>query len=78
MQFWMRIHVIKQLLVILELLIPLRSLVVSEIIPQGNQNYFCFEKLGLLSVLIQNHVCPLRDTSRQLGVCNGIIVMFIF
>lgn len=58
MQLWVRIHVVKQLLVVNVLLIPLQGLVVAEVIPQGDEKDLAAVQFGLLTVLIQEQVCP--------------------
>ena len=57
-QLWVRIHVVKQLLVVGELLIPLQGLVVAEVISQWDQEHFAAVEFGLLAVLIQEQICP--------------------
>lgn len=57
-QLWVRIHVVKQLLVVVELLIPLQRLVVAKVISQRDQKHLAAVEFGLLTVLIQEQVCP--------------------
>ena len=52
MQLLMRVHVVEQLLVVIELVIPLLRLVVPEVIPQGDEEGVGLEELGLLAVLV--------------------------
>lgn len=58
MQLWVRIHVVKQLLVVDVLLIPLQSLVIAEVVSQGNEKDFAAVQFGLFAVLIQEQMCP--------------------
>ena len=55
---WVRIHVVKQLLVVDILLIPLQSLVIAEVVSQRDEEYLAAVELGLFTVLIQQQVCP--------------------
>lgn len=53
-----RIHVVKQLLVVDVLLIPFQSLVVAEVISQGHEKHLAAVEFGLFAVLIQEELCP--------------------
>lgn len=53
-----RIHVVKQLLVVHVLLIPLQGFVVAEVISQRDKKYLAAVEFGLFTVLIQEQVCP--------------------
>lgn len=57
MHLWVRIHVVKQLLVVDVLLIPLQGHVVAEVISQRDKEDFAAVQFGLFSVLIQKQVC---------------------
>lgn len=54
----MRIHVVKELLVVGVLLIPLQGLVIPEVISQGDQEDVAPVQLGLFAVLIQQQISP--------------------
>ena len=58
MHLWMRIHVVKQLLVVDVLLIPLQSLVIAEVIAQRDKKHLTAVEFGLFAILIQEQVCP--------------------
>ena len=60
-QFRLWVHIVEELLVVLELLIPLQGLCVPEVIPKGSQYHLCTEQFGLLSVLIQQHARPFNE-----------------
>ena len=47
------VHVVEEALVVGELLVPLQSHVVAEVVAKGNQEHFAAEQLGLLAVLVQ-------------------------
>lgn len=55
---WVRIHVVKQLLIVDILLIPFQCLVVAEVISQGNEKHLAAVQFGLFTVLIQEQLCP--------------------
>lgn len=76
MQLWVRIHVVEELLVVLKLLVPLRSLRVSEVVSQWGQNHLGTEQLGFLSILIQQHESPLegkRDEEGGREKCTSLV-----
>ena len=50
------VHEVEEALVVGELLVPLLSHVVAEVVAQGNQAHFAAEQLGLLAVLVQKQV----------------------
>lgn len=54
----MRIHVVKELLVVGVLLIPLQGLVIPEVISQGDQEDVAPVQFGLFAVLIQQQISP--------------------
>lgn len=58
MQFWVRVHVIKKLLVVGVLLVPLYSFIIAEIVSQWYQQNFATEKLRLLAILVQKGLNP--------------------
>lgn len=58
MHLRMRIHVVEQLLVVAVLLIPLQSLVIAEVVSQGDEKHLAAVKFGLLTVLVQEQLCP--------------------
>lgn len=53
MHLRVRIHVVKQLLVVAVLLIPLQSLVIAEVISQRDKEDLAAVEFGLFAVLIQ-------------------------
>lgn len=53
MQLRMRIHIVKQLLIIDVLLIPFQGLIVAEVISQRNEKHLAAVEFGLLTVLVQ-------------------------
>lgn len=53
--FRMRVHVVKQLLVVDVLLVPLQRFIVPEIVSQRNQQHFAAEQLGLLTILVEQN-----------------------
>lgn len=64
---WVRIHVVKQLLVIGILLIPLQRLVVAEVISQRDKKHLAAVEFGLFTVLIQEQVSPDWERGRERG-----------
>lgn len=58
MHLWVRIHVVKELLVVDVLLIPLKRLVIAEVVSQRDKKHLAAVEFGLLTVLIQEQVCP--------------------
>ena len=58
MKLRMGVHVVKEFLVVIELLIPFVCLCVAEVITQWNQNHLGPEEFGLLPVLVQQHESP--------------------
>lgn len=54
----MRIHVVKELLVVGVLLIPLQGLVIPEVISQGDQEDLAPVQFGLFAVLVQQQISP--------------------
>lgn len=58
MHLRVRIHVVKQLLVVDVLLIPLQGFVIAEVISQGNKEHLAAVEFGLFAILIQEQVCP--------------------
>lgn len=52
----MRIHVIKEFLVVIKLLVPFDSFSVAEIISKWCQQHFGPKKLGFLPVLVQQRL----------------------
>lgn len=60
------VHVVKQTLVVLELLVPLHGLVVAEVITKRNQQNLTAEQLGLLAVLVQEKVSPEEKTGDRI------------
>lgn len=64
MHLGVRVHVVKESLVVEILLVPLQGLVVTKVISQWNQNHLTAEKLGLLSVLVQEQVGPRVERER--------------
>lgn len=58
MHLWVRIHVVKQLLVVDVLLIPLQGLVITEVISQGDEEHLAAVEFGLFAILIEEQVCP--------------------
>lgn len=63
--FWVRIHVVKKLLIVDVLLIPLQSLVVAEVVSKGDQKHLAAVQFGLFAVLIQEQRCSAGGTDRQ-------------
>lgn len=68
MHLRVRVHVVKESLVVEVLLVPLQGLVVAEVISQRNQNHLTAEQLGLLTVLIQEQVGPGVERVTQVTV----------
>lgn len=60
----LRVHVIKQLLVIPVLQIPLCVLTEPEIVSQRSKKNFSTEKFGLFPVLIQQHLSPVKEKGK--------------
>lgn len=58
MHLWVRIHVVKQLLVVGILLIPFEGFIVAEVVPQRNEEHLAAVEFGLFAVLIQEQLCP--------------------
>lgn len=69
----MGVHVVKQPLVVVVLLVPLQSLIVAEIVSQRNQDHFAAEQLGLLPVLVQKELCPDTVTQMSVKLFHGFI-----
>lgn len=67
MQFWMGVHVIKQLLIVLELLIPFQGLSVAKVISQRSQHHLGPEQFGFLPVLVQQHLNPVGGGEEESG-----------
>lgn len=58
MHLRVRIHVVKQLLVVDILLIPLKGFIVAEVIPQRNKEHLTAVEFRFFTVLIQEQLCP--------------------
>lgn len=58
MHFRMGVHVVKQTLVVVVLLVPLQGLVITEVIAKRDQQYLAAEQLRLLAILVQKEVSP--------------------
>lgn len=67
----MRIHVVKQLLIVDVLLIPLQSLVIAEIVSKGDQKHLAAVQFGLFAVLIQEQRCSAGEMERESGKRRG-------
>lgn len=61
MHLWVRVHVVKELLVVHVLLIPLKGLVIPEVISQGDKKNLTAVEFGLFAVLIQKQACSDRE-----------------
>lgn len=75
MHLRVRIHVVKQLLVVDVLLIPLQGFVVAKVVPQGDKEHFAAVEFGLFTVLVQEQLCPDWQTKgeRKGGEMRGHI-----
>lgn len=73
MQFWVRVHVIKKLLVIGILLVPLLGFIIAEIVSQRYQQNFATEKLRLLAILVQKGLNP--DIQKETSVLFQLTAM---
>lgn len=56
-QILLRVEVVKDLLVIIELGVPFFSPVIPEVIPKLHKQNICAVQLSLLPVLIEKHLC---------------------
>lgn len=65
---WVRIHIVKQLLVVDVLLIPLQGLVVAEVISQRDKKHLAAVEFRLFTVLIQEQVRPDLEKETKGGV----------
>lgn len=72
MHLWVRIHVVKQLLIIDILLIPLQSLVIAEVISKRDKKDLAAVEFGLFAVLVQEQVCPAGETRKEGKKRNGV------
>ena len=62
----MRVDVLHECLVVGVLVVPLLARVPPEDVPQGYEENICLVQLGLLPVLVQQHLRPLPD----IGGCD--------
>jgi hypothetical protein len=62
-QLGLAVDVVEQLLVVVELGVPLSCLLISEIVAQGNENNVAAEELRLLAVLVQDRVGAFRHVA---------------
>jgi len=52
----MSIHIVEQLLVVVELIVPFVGKIITEVITEWHQQDVILEQLSLLSVLVQQHL----------------------
>ena len=62
-QLGLAVDVVEQLLVVVELVVPLSGLLIPEIVAQGNEYNIAAEELRLLAVLVQDGVGAFRHVT---------------
>lgn len=69
MHFRVRVHVVKQLLVVHVLLIPLQRLVIAEVVTQWNEKYLAAVQFRLFTVLIKEQIRPEDRDKKDYSFC---------
>ena len=60
-EFGLAVEVVEDLLVVVELLVPLVGRAVPEVVAEGNEQNVRLVQLRLLAVLVQQSGCPLKE-----------------
>lgn len=64
MELWVGIEEIKEALIVEELAVPFLQFVIAEVVPQWHQQDLAAVKLGFLSVLVKQKLCPVEGAKR--------------
>lgn len=72
MHFRVGVHVVKQTLVVVVLLVPLQGLIIAEVIAERNQQNLTAEQFRLLAVLVQKEVGPGGKKQHQWATASAL------